>query len=238
VFAGELTIGAYQATTGRRIYRRSFTGISPAADLSAVETSIKRLRKKLYQKGRAPEETWQCISCQMSATAQARADELYNRSWNGGLTDYEAIEGGMARNMSRVYSAIGVYESAVHFSAVMYDAQVSKMDKANLARHQLIRTTIVSAYPAMMTENYVYRPTRSMNLVDPNAGTFMQISAVNLSSGKRSKTSMSVPYKDYGLWIYIDEKKKIAYQQSVGFSPDENTPLMSYLIAKPVELSR
>ncbi len=238
VFVGELTIGVYQATTGRRIFRRSMTGISPAADLSVVDASIKRLRKKLYKKGRAPEEAWLCAACQMSATAQARADELYAKSWNSGLTDYEAIEGGMAGRMSRVYAAVGAYESAAHFSAVMYDAVVSQMDKENLARHRLIRTTIISAYPAMMTENYVYRPTRSMNMVDTDAGVFMQITAININSGKRSKTSMSVPYKDYGLWIYLDEKKKIAYQQSIGFPATEDKPVMSYLIAKPVELSR
>jgi len=238
IFAGELTIGAYQATTGRRVFRRSLTGISPAADLSVVDVSIKRLRKKLYKKARAPEETWRCIACQMSATAQARADELYAKSWNSGLTDYEAIEGGMAGRMSRVYAAVAVYESAAHFSAVMYDAVVSQMDKDNLARHTLIRTTIISAYPTMMTENYVYRPTRFMNLTDPDAGVFMQITAININSGKRSKTSMSVPYKDYGLWIYVDEKKKIAYQQSIGFPANEDKPVMSYLLAKPVELSR
>lgn len=238
IFAGELTIGAYQATTGRRIFRRSMNSISQAADLSVVDASIKRLRKKLYKKARAPEETWRCTACQMSATAQARADELYAKSWNSGLTDYESIEGGMAGRMSRTYAAVAVYESATHFSAVMYDAVVSQMDKANLARHKLIRTTIISAYPTMMTENYVYRPTRTMNMVDPDAGIFMQITAININSGKKSKTSMSVPYKDYGLWIYVDENKKIAYQQSIGFPTNEDKPIMSYLLAKPVEFSR
>jgi outer membrane protein assembly factor BamB len=237
-FIGELSIGAYQANTGRRIYRRSMDGIHQAADLSVVDVSIKRLRKKLLQKGSALKETWRCVSCEMSATAQARADQLYNKSWQGGLTDYESIEGGMARKMSGVYAAVGAYESAVHFSEVLYDAVVSQRDKENLARHQLIRTTIINSYPAMMTENYAYRPTRFTNQISSEAGVFMQITAINLHSGKRNKTSMSVPYKDYGLWIYVDEKKKIAYQQSIGLYPDENSPVMSYLIAKPIELSQ
>lgn len=52
-----------------------------------------------------------------------------------------------------------------------------------------------------------------------DVGEFMQITAINLETGKKSKTSMSVPYKDYGLWVYVDEKKKMAYRQSIGFSP-------------------
>ncbi|VAX06223.1 hypothetical protein MNBD_GAMMA25-997 [hydrothermal vent metagenome] len=238
VFVGELTIGACQAKTGRRIYRRSMNSIHQAADLSVVDASIKRLRKKLSQKGNVPEKTWRCVSCEMSGAAQARADQLYDKSWHGGLTDYESIEGGRARKMSGVYAAVGAYESAAHFSTVMYDAVVSQRDKENLARHRLIRATIINSYPTMMTENYAYRPTRFTNQISSEAGVFMQITAINLHSGKRSKTSMSVPYKDYGLWIYVDEKKKIAYQQSIGFYPNEDTPVMSYLIAKPIELSR
>ncbi len=238
VFAGELTIAAFYATTGKKIYRRALTGISPAADLSALETSIKRLQKKNTEKENQTGEIWRCVSCLMSVNAQARANELYSKSWTRGLTDYEAIEGGMARKMSKVYAAIGVYETAVSLSELIYTGLISKMDKENLARHKLIHTTIINAYPAMMTPNYIYRPTRSMNLIDPDAGEFMQITAINLRNGKKSKTSTSVPYKDYGLWIYVDEKKQIAYQQSIGFSPNEDKPLMSYLIAKPVVLPR
>ncbi len=238
VFAGELTIAAFHTTTGKKIYRRTLTGISPAADLSALETSIKRLQKKNLTKKNQTEEIWRCVSCQMSANAQARANELDNKSWTRGLTDYEAIEGGMARKMSKVYAAIGVYETAVFLSELIYAGLISKMDKENLARHKLIRTTIINAYPTMMTKNYIYRPTRSMNLIDPDAGEFMQITAINLRNGKKSKTSTSVPYKDYGLWIYVDEEKKMAYQQSIGFSPNKGKPLMSYLIAKPVALPR
>ncbi|VAW70437.1 hypothetical protein MNBD_GAMMA10-484 [hydrothermal vent metagenome] len=233
VFVGELTIGAYQANTGRKIYRRSMDGIHQAADLSVVDVSIKRLRKKLFQQSNAPKETWRCLSCEMSVVAQARADQLYDKSWHSGLTDYESIEGGMARKMSGVYAALGVYESAVNFSAVMYDAVVSQRDKENLARHQLIRNTIINAYPTMMTKNYVYRPTR---MTGSEGGVFMQISAINLHSGKRGRTSTSVPFKDYGLWIHVDEKKKIAYQQNIGFYLNENTPVMSYLMAKPIAL--
>jgi len=233
VFVGELTIGAYQANTGRKIYRRSMDGIHQAADLSVVNASIKRLRKKLFQQSNVPKETWRCLSCEMSVVAQARADQLYDKSWHSGLTDYESIEGGMARKMSGVYAALGVYESAVNFSAVMYDAVVSQRDKENLARHQLIRNTIINAYPTMMTKNYVYRPTR---MTGSEGGMFMQISAINLHSGKRGRTSTSVPFKDYGLWIHVDEKKKIAYQQNIGFYLNENTPVRSYLMAKPIAL--
>ncbi|VAW93948.1 hypothetical protein MNBD_GAMMA23-1080 [hydrothermal vent metagenome] len=236
VFIGELTVAAYHATTGKKYYRRGLTGINPAADLSALEISIKRLTKKRKEQRNKPMESRVCSFCQMSAASQTRADAIYRNPER--FTAGERSSWRINVSFSRMYAAMGVYESALNFSQKVYEGLISQMDKENLARHKLIRTTILGAYPAMITEKYVYRPTRSLDLIDPDAGEFMQITAINLETGKKSKTSMSVPYKDYGLWVYVDEKRKIAYQQSIGFSHNADKPLMSYLIAKPVVLPR
>ncbi|MDH5445665.1 MAG: PQQ-binding-like beta-propeller repeat protein [Gammaproteobacteria bacterium] len=244
VFIGEMTIAAYRATTGKIIYRKGITGISPAADLSAVEKSINRLRNKISIRDKQEKFTPTNIFGPQYQITQASANTHYrNSDWARSQGDYweyksEQMSGQIDNSFAKIYAGLALFEAALNLDIAIYIGILRSIDDNLLAQHKLIRHSILSSYPMMMTKNYVYRPTRLYNLTDPDAGDFLQITAINLKSGKRKKTTMSVPFKEYGLWIYVDEKKGLAYQQSLGLDYKGEKPPTSYLIAKPINLPK
>ena len=244
IFIGETNIGAYKMSNGAYIYRRGITSISPEANLSALDKSVARLKKKIEIKNSREEvhPGYSSAANKYYQNIQASADKHY-RIYEEARTfadtskankEYMAYR--IDKTFARSASAIAFYEAAINFNISFYHSLIDSIDNDFLARHILIRNSIMSSYPAMMTENYVYRPSRSLNLTEPDAAEFLQITTINLQSGKKTRTSMSVPYRDYGLWIHLDEKRKLIYQQSIGLDITNDSDPQSYFIAKPVTL--
>lgn len=259
VFIGELNIVAFSADKGNRLYSHGFTPVTSEADLSALDASITRLRKTIQQDAAYNPgiQSYSDVFLQQSQHYQNMSDN-YHRLANIKYSDYlhgnasifdvkglrikadlESTMSSFSANMANLSSIIENFQRIEE----MYRQMWAQTRRETFEKRKVLRESIVNAYPAMQSRNYVYRPHEDYHSTEKQ---FIGVSVIHLPTGKIRHTNISVPYRDYGIWCHVDFEKGIAYQQGLGLNPNDFRYSIegniqaapSYLIAQPITIPK
>jgi outer membrane protein assembly factor BamB len=255
IFIGELAVAAYDAATGRQVYRHGMTPISNDAYLGGLDASLAHLKETAAK--RQPESPSGGIT-RMAAAESARYQNAANsyhkleRNYYSKGDYYGSQSAGIqadlnraqARNMATVSFASALSDLAV----TLFMRSIEKSMEGVMRKQQQARSSLLLSCGLAETAEYVYRP----HLVRRSAeDAFANVSVVRLRDGKRKDFVLSPQYGLYGLWNIIDFEKGVVYHHGIGMDPAryryseqslipfvKMQTIDSHLIAAPMDIPR
>ena len=224
IYIGELVAAAFDARTGRLVYKQGMTPGSGELHLNGLDDATPNLKEEL--KKTSTSGNLARNSSSFATMEMARYQNLAltyrsqaNYSWNQGDmlgTSVATMKQGQAQNQARLQAMTAFVFSVVDVAIMIRQFFISRSIKTALERQALFRKSILASYAQAEAAEYVYRP----HLIFRDAmDDFSAISVVHLPTGKRSETVLSPHYLSYGLWQAIDFDKGVVYHSHIGMDP-------------------
>jgi len=257
IYIGELVAAAFDAKTGRLVYKQGMTPGSGELHLNGLDDAIPNLKEEL--KKTSTSGNLARNSSSFATMEMARYQNLAltyrsqaNYSWNQGDmlgTSVATMKQGQAQHQARLQAMTAFVFSVVDVAILIRQFIISRSIKTAIERQELFRKSILASYAQAEAAEYVYRP----NLIYRDLqDIFSTVSVVHLPTGKRSETTLSPQYLSYGLWQAIDFDKGVVYHSHIGMDPSryelsesrayypyrKARTVNTFLIAQPVKIPR
>jgi outer membrane protein assembly factor BamB len=257
IYIGELVAAAFDAKTGRLVYKQGMTPGSGELHLNGLDDATPNLKeelKKTSTSGNLAKNSSSFATMEMARyqnlalTYRSQA----NYSWNQGDmlgTSVATMKQGQAQHQARLQAMTAFIFSVVDMAILIRQLIISRSIKTAIERQELFRKSILASYAQAEAAEYVYRP----NLIYRDLqDIFSTVSVVHLPTGKRSETTLSPQYLSYGLWQMIDFDKGVIYHSNIGMDPSryelsesrayypykKARTVNTFLIAQPVKIPR
>lgn len=234
LYMGELVVGAYDAKSGKEMYKRGVTPVSPEGYLDGLDAAIPRLKEDMAQVfGQAPDNSAANFALaearnyqNLSNQYHARADELYSEGmWStGSISGQNALSSAQGARLSadiyssasRMQSTIALSMATIQLGDILGKVLKAKGIQTSMERLQYYRNSILTAYAQAETEDYVYRPHLVYRSTD---NEFNGVSIIHLPTGKRRMVYLSPNYLTQGLWNIVDVKNGVVFHHGLGLDP-------------------
>jgi len=260
-FVGELVIASCDAKTGERLYSHGITPLSQETYIAGLDNTIPQfedavaeLKGVKIQSGPAAEwaakanrdiKHYQNLSNHYTKIARSSFGSYESRVLAASQSDSARQQEKSAATAALVYTMMDVGWKVG--KAKILQKWVRQYEDI-LARQQLFRRSIFSAYHSADLGDYVFRP--DLQIGSQDDASFAAITIVHLPTGRRRTLAVSPSYLEYGLWNWIDVEKGIVYHHGLGLDPSryeygeiENVgaygkvrALKSFLIAVPLKM--
>ena len=264
VYIGELVVAAFDAGTGRLIYRQGMTPGSEELHLNGLDAAAPNLKSALQEasnelegKGPGGKAASRMISLATRETtkyqnlARYYSSRSYSQRSSGDVlgSNISSMKATFAQREAAFQSTMALALSITNIAMMYRQFLYARSIETFIERQSLFRKSILSSYGQSETEEYVYRP----HLVYRNPmDVFSVLSVVNLQTGKRSETVLSPHYLSYGLWQVADFEKGVVYHCNIGMDPskwelsearmyypyDKARTVNTFLIAQPFKIPR
>jgi len=257
IYIGELVAAAFDAKTGRLVYKQGMTPGSGELHLNGLDDAIPNLKEEL--KKTSTSGNLARNSSSFATMEMARYQNLAltyrsqaNYSWNQGDmlgTSVATMKQGQAQHQARLQAMTAFVFSVVDMAILIRQFIISRSIKTAIERQELFRKSILASYAQAEAADYVYRP----HLLFRDAtDDFSALSIVHIPTGKRSETVLSPHYLSYGLWQVVDFDKGVVYHSNIGMDPSryelsearayypykKAKTVNTFLIAQPVKIPR
>ena len=259
VYISELVVAAFDAKTGRLVYKQGMSPGSGELHLNGLDDAAPNLKAELKKSSQNPAGD-QLLKQASFATAEAARYQnmsLTYRSqssyyWNKGDLSGSSIatmKQSFARHEARLQAMTAFVLNVVNMGVMIRQLLQARSIRTAIERQELFRKSILASYAQAETADYVYRP----HLVFRDAtDDFSALSIVHLPTGKRSETVLSPHYLSYGLWQVVDFEKGVVYHSNIGMDPSryelsearayypykKAKTVNTFLIAQPVKVPR
>ncbi len=271
-YISELIVAAFEPLTGRKLYSHGLTPVSLETSLATLDESIPRLKQEVSALSggtasppaysgaaltssfaRLEVRKYQNMANDYSQLARAHSQKgefATAQAYRAGAVEARTAEiraAETAIKAERQQAWMNFASSVMQLADAFLQARELAASKTNLERQELFRKSILRAYGQMETDEYVYRPGRSLGSAK---GDFSTLAVVHLTTGKMRETYLSATYLSNGLWNVIDFDKGVAYHHGIGLDPSlyefsephqvppfgKNQTVKSFLIAAPVTI--
>jgi outer membrane protein assembly factor BamB len=245
VYIGELVIAAYNITSGAEIYRHGVTPVSQQTSLAGLDNAMPQFEELLAGvRGMRTEEGW-AGGMARSAYASYQQYQYYSTAYGD---SYAQTQTGMSASVAEFQLNMSLFYTSMEISSQLRQMFVIRGFEMRyrdiLARQQLFRSSILSAYALAETGDYVYRPHRRLGA--SGDADFISLTLIHWPSGQRRTTTVSPTYMNYGLWNYVDLEKGVVYHHGIGLDPSlyeyrqvlpgEESSVNTFLIAAPIRM--
>jgi outer membrane protein assembly factor BamB len=257
VYIGELVVAAFDAKTGKSVYKQGMTPGAEELHLNGLDAAAPNLKEELQKESTQPGQKtagtmvsfasaeagrYQNLAgsyASQAASAASRGD-AWGSTMLGARSAFAQREAAFQATMA---SALAITNLVMRFKQFLYARSI----KTFVERQMMFRKSILSSYAQAETEEFVYRP----HLVYRDTmDTFCALSVVHLPTGKRSETMLSPHYLSYGLWQVVDFDKGVVYYSNIGMDParyelsesrayypyKKAKTINTFLIAQPVKI--
>ena len=260
VTIGELVVAAFDAKTGKVVYKQGMTPGSEELHLNGLDAAapnLKDAQQEARKAGPGDKEAGRMISL---ATAESRryqnmARAYSARSYSAGSSGdvlgntLNSAKASFAQREAAFQATMAAALSITHLAMMYRQFLYARSIKTFIERQSLFRKSILASCAQAETEEFVYRPDLAYR--DP-MDTFSALAVVHLPTGKRSQTMLSPHYLSYGLWQVVDFEKGVVYHSNIGMDPARYTlsdsrmyypykkarTVNTFLIAQPVKALR
>lgn len=254
IFIGELVVAAYDASTGKEIYRHVMTPLSNEAHLQGLDRSLAYFRKTAGLPSGSSSGGLSSVYAAESRRYQNSANtyhKLEHKYYAKG-DYYRSERAGIQADLNRTQAA---NMATISFAYALSDAveawlmhSLAKSMEGAIQKQELLRRSILISYGLAETAEYVYRPHLAQRSVED---AFVGVSVIRLKDGKRKDIVLSPQYVEFGLWNTVDFEKGVVYHHGIGMDPAQYryseqsvVPFVkmrtidSHLIAAPVDIPR
>lgn len=260
VWIGELAVAAFDAASGRLLYRQGMTPLSGELHLNGLDAAAPELRAELRRatasgpgqalaRGMVSAATSEMLRYQsLSSSYRSQVQSAYRR---GDAVGYSVA--GLKQRFAEHEASLQQW-TAVTLAVVDLAMTIRQLMQAGALRtyrdrQVLFRKSILAAHARAESDDFVHRP--HLDARDPLAA-FAMLSIVDLASGKRTDTALAPQYLSYGLWQVVDFDRRVAYHVHVGLDPaawelgdarayypySKARTLGTFLVAQPVAIPR
>ena len=259
IYIGELVVAAFDAKTGKTVYKQGMTPGSGELHLNGLDAAAPNLKKEMAKGAKNPAGDQLSSLSDFATSEMARYQNLsqsyrsqanYSRSRGDMLgTSVASMKQSFAQHEARLQSMTAFVYSVVDVAIMIHQFFIARSIKTAIERQELFRKSILASYAQAEAGEYVYRPHLVFRDV---ADTFSTVSVVHLPTGRRIETTLSPQYLSYGLWQAIDFEKGVVYHSNIGMDPSRyelsesrayypytnGRTVNTFLIAQPVKIPR
>lgn len=259
VYIGELVAAAYDAKTGRLVYKQGMTPGAGELHLNGLDDAAPNLKEELKKASKNPAGDQLRGQASFASAEAARYQNLSltyrsqaNYYWNKGDlwgSSTASMQASFAKHEAKLQSMTAFVLGVVDIGLMIRQFLGARSIKTAVERQEMFRKSILSSYAQAETADYVYRP----HLLFRDAtDDFSALSIVHIPTGKRSETILSPHYLSYGLWQVIDFDKGVVYHSNIGMDPSryelsearayypykKAKTVNTFLIAQPIKIPR
>jgi outer membrane protein assembly factor BamB len=259
VYIGELVAAAFDAKTGRLVYKQGMSPGSGELHLNGLDDAVPNLKEELGKSSKNPAGDQLRGQASFASAEAARYQNLSltyrsqaSYSWDRGDmlgSSVATMKQSFARHEARLQSMTAFVMNVVNIGLMIRQLLSMRSIKTAIERQEMFRKSILASYAQAETADYVYRPHL---LFRDAADVFSALSIVHLPTGKRSETILSPHYLSYGLWQIVDFEKGVVYHSNIGMDPSryelsearayypykKAKTVNTFLIAQPVKVPR
>ena len=241
VYIGELVVAACDPVTGEELFSHGVTPVSVEAFLAGLNSAIPKLKEAMARISGRPSsgvpfagttstsnfaqqqiQRYQNMSNQYRHMASSyRSQGKYGEARF--YSDMAHMQQQAAGVTAQIDSAFQSMQASVNLMFSMLELRRSltrafrtAMIKGGLERQELFRQSILSAFAAGESGDYVYRPHRKYKSPEDE---FIVLSVVHMPTGRRRETYLSPAYRSYGLWNLVDLERGVVYHHGIGLDP-------------------
>ena len=234
IYIGELMIAGFDTQSGKRVYKVGMTPVSQEAHLDALDNWISILQKRIGKLSKAiwfggagaSGDAFTSMSVNSQNLSNSYSNQAANyrlsagRSYNSSASS-DSWKSADLQNRSQMNSSFALAEAQIGFFFQMEglkNAMLSKSiakDQEEVTRLSLIRNTILGAYSASESGDYVWR--------SHVEGDWIGLNLIHLPTGRTTFTPLSpfikdredVKYNVRSLWNLVDLDTGIVYHPAL-----------------------